>query len=257
MHFSAWKEQLEAARIDACFGDISIRLAQSEPDLQAVQELRAARFRGSQAISDLDGFDPFFAHLLVHRSADQTPLATARFRLLAGDAEIASSYSAQFYDLAALAKAGLRLMEIGRVCLRLGDENQADIARGLLAGLTRAVQALQADMLVGCASFQGAAPEAHHDALRYLHAHHQGPEDLRPRRRGGLTYDLSLAADVPQHTDLRHVPALLRLYLGLGGWVSDHAVCDPDLNTLHVFTAVDVRAIPPARLRALTLLAKA
>jgi hypothetical protein len=38
--------------------------------------------------------------------------------------------------------------------------------------------------------------------------------------------------------------------------VSDHAVCDDDLDTLHVFTAVEIAKIPPARARALRLIAE-
>jgi hypothetical protein len=33
----------------------------------------------------------------------------------------------------------------------------------------------------------------------------------------------------------------------MGGWVSDHAVFDRDLEAMHVFTAVDINAIPQAR----------
>jgi hypothetical protein len=47
----------------------------------------------------------------------------------------------------------------------------------------------------------------------------------------------------------------LKTYLMMGGWVSDHAVVDAQMNTLHVFTGVEIGSIPPARqrlLRALT-----
>jgi len=37
----------------------------------------------------------------------------------------------------------------------------------------------------------------------------------------------------------------------MGGWVSDHAVIDPRMNTIHVFTGVEVRKIPEARKRLL------
>jgi hypothetical protein len=47
------------------------------------------------------------------------------------------------------------------------------------------------------------------------------------------------------------MPPLLRSYLVMGGWVSDHAVVDRDMNTLHVFTGVEVAAIPAARQRSL------
>jgi putative hemolysin len=51
------------------------------------------------------------------------------------------------------------------------------------------------------------------------------------------------------------IPPLLRTYLAMGGWVSDHAVVDRDLNTLHVFTGLEIGAIPPARARALRAVA--
>jgi hypothetical protein len=41
----------------------------------------------------------------------------------------------------------------------------------------------------------------------------------------------------------------------MGRWVSDHAVIDHDLGTLHVFTGVEIAAIPPARARALRAIA--
>ena len=41
----------------------------------------------------------------------------------------------------------------------------------------------------------------------------------------------------------------------MGGWVSDHAVIDARLNTLHVFTGLEIAAIPPARARALRAIA--
>ena len=41
----------------------------------------------------------------------------------------------------------------------------------------------------------------------------------------------------------------------MGGWVSDHAVIDARMNTLHVFTGVEIAAIPPARKRLLRAVA--
>ena len=47
------------------------------------------------------------------------------------------------------------------------------------------------------------------------------------------------------------MPPLLRTYLLMGGWVSDHAVRDRDLGTLHVFTGLEVGRVPAHRRRAL------
>ena len=38
-------------------------------------------------------------------------------------------------------------------------------------------------------------------------------------------------------------------YLKLGGWVSDHVVIDHDLQTIHVFTGLEIKNIPDNRLR--------
>ena len=40
------------------------------------------------------------------------------------------------------------------------------------------------------------------------------------------------------------MPPLLSTYLLMGGWVSNHAVIDRDLNTMHFFMAIDIKAIP-------------
>ena len=47
------------------------------------------------------------------------------------------------------------------------------------------------------------------------------------------------------------MPPLLRTYLMMGGWVSDHAVVDAQMDTLHVFTGLEIRAIPPGRAKLL------
>jgi L-ornithine Nalpha-acyltransferase len=67
-----------------------------------------------------------------------------------------------------------------------------------------------------------------------------------------VAYAHDLAGDTPDlAAAMAQMPPLLRTYLAMGGWVSDHAVLDRDLDTLHVFTAVEIAAIPPARARAL------
>lgn len=248
---------IDPGAVEARFGRLHLRLAVTEQDMQAVQRLRAVRFRDDPRVSDLDRFDPLCTHLLVTDGEDGAAVCAARLRMLTSREEVLRSYCAQFYDLEGLAASELRLMEIGRICLRGDHVQNPDTPRALLAGLTRAAQAGGADMLIGCASFRGAAPARHCNALRYLNARHLGPEALRPGRSDSCeTYDLARAPGPVAADDLRGIPALLRLYLVMGGWVSDHAVCDRDLDTLHVFAAVDISAIPPARLRVLQMLAQ-
>jgi putative hemolysin len=58
-----------------------------------------------------------------------------------------------------------------------------------------------------------------------------------------------LKADPNFKMAILKMPSLLRAYLLMGGWVSDHAVIDKKLNTLHVFTGLEVSKIPNAKKR--------
>lgn len=231
---------------------LHLRLAVTGDDLAQVQALRAARFLpGSGTARDEDQFDRQSLHLVVIDPAQpDAPLrATARLRLLSDAPQILGSYTGQFYDLSRLARSGLRCLEIGRIC-RAAEADAQDLPRALLAGLTDLACATQADVLMGCASFHEADPARHAGALAKLKRAHIGPEALRPGRRAPEVIEFPEGGA----TDVRQIPSLLRLYLSLGGWVSDHAVRDAALDTLHVFTAVEVDKIPDSRRRMLEAL---
>ncbi len=112
-------------------------------------------------------------------------------------------------------------------------------------------------MLFGCSSFAGTDPAPHLDAFAHLASRHLAPPLLAPQRKAEAVDYPALVADHTPNPDraLASLPPLLRTYLAMGGWVSDHAVIDRDLNTLHVFTGVEIARIPPARARLLRALA--
>jgi len=242
-----------APRTEFTIGRLRVGPVTDPGAMQQVQALRQMRFRGRRDGSDLDRFDPLCRHLLVRDGTSGQGVAAARLRPLADAATMAASYTGQFFALGHLATR--RLLEIGRICIADTARQDPDVARALLAGLTRQAMVLRADMLVGCASFSGADPQRHAPALAYLAAHHIGPEALRPPRRDPAAVALGQQGARATRRGLRAVPPLLRMYLGMGGWVSDHAVRDPDLDTLILFTAVETARIPPGRLRALQALA--
>ncbi|MEO8532004.1 MAG: ornithine-acyl-ACP acyltransferase, partial [Deltaproteobacteria bacterium] len=105
-------------------------------------------------------------------------------------------------------------------------------------------------MFIGCSSFRGADPTLHLPALAALRAKYLFPNDLQPGHKAPEVFDFA-SIPLPQ-PDPRGIPALLRSYLAIGGQVSSHAVIDRQLDTLHVFTALNIAAIPPERARLLT-----
>lgn len=238
--------------LEFCKGRFRARLASTEADLHSAQALRFRAFRagGNGSERDADAFDPVCRHLLVESIADGTTVATCRI-LIVPQGFIASSYSAQFYDLSKLDAVAGRKMEIGRFCLDPACHDP-DVLRLAWAALTRLVDAEGISVLFGCSSFTGTDPQAYGDALAHLAARHVGPASLRPERRVRDSVAIS-PAPYDAKRALAQLPSLLRTYLAMGGWVGDHVVVDRDLGTLHVFTAVEIGAIPPARVRLLRM----
>lgn len=233
-------------------GIYTARLADGPQDMAASLALRHLCFRaGAPGISDADAFDAVSRHMLVSDSQSGAPVASFRVQGFAIGQSLSGGYTAQVYDLTPLQAHPGAKVELGRFCLHPGHTDP-DILRLAWASLTHMVDAAGATLLFGCTSFAGADPALHRVALGHLARHHLGPAPLRPRRRAAETVALT---DLPQPDHLPPLPPLLRTYLAMGGWVSDHAVLDRDLDTTHVFTALDIAAIPPARARALRALA--
>jgi putative hemolysin len=232
------------------------RYAETPGDVRRAQALRAVGF-GRAGGLDRDAFDGICRHVLVEARATGRLVCCFRVLVLPGGRDIATSYSAQFYDLSALSGFEGRMAEIGRFCIApdLGDP---DILRVAWAALTRLVDAEGVGLLFGCSSFKGMHAQAYRDAFAMLRERHLAPDKWRPRVKAPRVFRF---AQGPQHhrpdprAAMRDMPPLLRTYLGMGGWVSDHAVIDPDLGTVHVFTGVEVGAIPDRRKRALRAMA--
>ena len=228
------------------------RLAQGAADIARAQALRGLCFRGP-GIIDRDRFDDRCLHLLIEDRADGALVACCRLMPLRGGSEIAKSYSAQHYELSALEAFEAPMMELGRFCIP-PDRHDPDILRLAWGALARFVDENGVEMLFGCSSFKGTEAHEYADAFAMLRERHLAPRRWWPRVKapGVVRFALDLARRVPDpRRAMATMPPLLRSYLAMGGWVSDHAVVDRDLGTLHVFTGLEIGAIPAARARAL------
>jgi putative hemolysin len=176
---------------------------------------------------------------------------------LGSGSEINSSYSAQFYGLSPFLQFPDKMMELGRFCIHPDFERDPDILRVAWGALTQYVDRAGVAMLFGCSSFEGVEAEGYRDAFDMLKERHLAPPRWRPivKATDVLRFGRRPRRAPDAKRALRTMPPLLRSYLMMGGWVSDHAVIDRDLNTLHVFTGLEIAAIPAARKRALRAVA--
>jgi len=242
-------------------GKYKARLAASEADVAACQQLRYLTFIESRGLVqgqndarlDTDEFDPDCRHMMVEETRTGKLVCCFRMLPLTDGSEIGRSYSAKYYELSNLACYPGAMVEMGRFCIHPAyrDPNILRVAWG---AMTQYVDREGVELLFGCSSFYGVEAEEYMDAFALLAEKHIAPKRWLPRVKAPKVFrfakklrlkkpDLKLA--------LRRMPPLLRTYLHMGGWVSDHAVIDNELNTLHVFTGVEVKNVPQSRSRRL------
>ena len=229
-------------------------LAQTPADIAAAQALRGVAF--GMMHPDCDAFDSICSHILVHDIKSGALICCFRMLPLDDGSEISRSYSAQYYELSALEAFEGRMVEMGRFCIH-PDWTDPDILRVAWGAMAAYVDETGVEMLFGCSSFSGTETAQYLDAFAMLKARHLAPKRWLPRVKAPDVF--RFAARLRRSPDAKkamlRMPPLLRTYLLMGGWVSDHAVVDRQMNTLHVFTGLEIGAIPPARKRLLRAVA--
>lgn len=247
-------------------GRYDVRLAETDADREAAQRLRHDVFVAERGVNraapdetglDHDAFDALCDHVMIEERKTGELVCCFRLLPLSSGAEIDKSYSAQFYDLSGLHEFPGKVVEMGRFCISPEHRN-ADVLRMAWAAMTRYVDERGFELLFGCSSFEGNDIVAYEDAFALLRERHLAPQRWLPRvkvkAKDAFRFGRLLKLRRPNTAKaMRMMPPLLRGYLSLGGWVSDHAVIDRDLNTLHVFTGLEVKRVPSRKVRLLRL----
>lgn len=240
----------------SCF---EIRLAQAPGDLMAAQRLRYAVFVEELGASgpmvdpaarlERDDFDPIYDHLILvdtRRDAAALDHVVGVYRLLPSDraAAFGRFYCDSEYDLTRLRASGRRLLELGRSCVH--PDYRGGAAMFLLwNALAQYVLDHGIEVLFGVASFHGTDPQALAAPLSWLHHHHLAPEPIRPRALPDhfQRMDLIPADRLDRRAAMQQMPALIKAYLRLGGFVGEGAYIDHDFNTIDVLLLMDTTAM--------------
>lgn len=235
------------------------RLATTEADLLAAQRLRYRVFveelGGDGPLVDhagrfeRDEFDGVNDHLiLVDARSDPRNLdhVVGVYRLLRSDQaeRFGRFYCDAEYDLAPLRRSGRRLLELGRSCV------SADLRGGtamfmLWNALADYVLEHGVEVLFGVASFHGTDLAPLRMPLAWLHHRHLAPEALRVRALPAHYQSMDLVAPeaLDQRAAMLAMPALIKAYLRLGGFVGEGAFIDREFNTTDVCLLMDTTAM--------------
>ncbi|MEL7258064.1 MAG: GNAT family N-acyltransferase [Pseudomonadota bacterium] len=229
----------------------TVRLAENDADLRAAQRLRYDVFvdelGGDGPLVDHDArleqdrFDPFFDHLLLADEARDGAIVGV-YRLLRDDqaAQAGQFYSEDEYDLSVLKSSGRKCMELGRSCLAQDYRGGAAMYH-LWNGLARYVAEHEVEILFGVASFHGTDATTLAQPLSLLHHRHLAPENLRVRALETSYQSMNLLPEtkIDRRAAMLEVPALIKAYLRLGGFVGDGAYVDHAFNTTDVCLIMD------------------
>jgi putative hemolysin len=237
-------------------GNLGVRLARSEAEIDAVQALRFRVFYEEMGANpdpaavatrrDCDAFDAVADHLLVvdHDLGDGPEAVVGTYRLIRRPAAEALGrfYSEDEYDITPLLAFPGTLLELGRSCVasawRTGGTMQL-----LWRGVSTYMFKHQIDLMFGCASLPGTDPEALAPQLSYLWQNHLAPEPIRPRALPHRYVEMNRMdmSGRSLRSVLGEMPPLLKGYLRVGGMVGDGAVLDHAFNTTDVCIVVQTQ----------------
>lgn len=241
-------------------GRFTARLAETDDDVRAAQRLRYRVFVEEMGASaspqehetrqEIDRFDDHCDHLILfdNESTVEDPLdrVIGVYRLLRGSVAKAGPgfYSAAEYDLTRILEYPHETLELGRSCVH-AEYRSGSAMQLLWMALAQYIYEHKLRLLFGCASFSGTDMTALAKPLSYLHHNKLAPEHIRPRVLDEFYNDMNLLpeGDVDRPTAMREMPALIKGYLRLNGYVGDGAFIDREFNTVDVCLVMETDKI--------------
>lgn len=242
-------------------GRFTVRLAQSDEEVAAAQRLRYSVFVDEMGASpspaqraerrEWDRFDDYCQHLLlIDNSVEGSPVVGV-YRLLHGSTAVGAPerpgpgfYTATEYDLAPIIAYPRETLELGRSCV--SAEYRGTAAMQLLwIALSQYIVIHDIGLMFGTASFHGSEIEPLEVPLSFLHHNHLAPENVRPRALEEHYVNMNILPtdQIDRAEAMRQLPALMKGYMRLGGFVGDGAFIDHEFNTVDVCLVMDTEKI--------------
>lgn len=231
------------------------RLAQTAEDVRSAQALRYkvfveemgadGAFADHEHSLERDIYDQHAEQLLLldlTREPDDQVVGVYRVLDREGAKAAGQFYSEMEFDLSPLVHSDRTVMELGRSCLHADYRGGAGMLH-LWQGLAAIVRERKIEVLFGVASFHGTDLDVLASSLSLLHQKYLAPKDIRvcARSRHQITY--GPVAD--RVAAMRNVPALIKAYLRLGGFIGDGVFVDHAFNTTDVCLILDLARMTP------------
>ena len=235
------------------------RIAAVPRDIHLAQALRhlclvAMRGRAARRGDPSGGQDAASDHVLIE-DRDGALAGSFRVRDFRNGQALRDGHAARSYDLSSLSALSGPVLEVSEFCTH-PDSDGADVVQVAWGVLMTLAERSRARMLLGCCTFDGTDPDPHREAFAFLRGAHVAPVEWLP---GPVAEEIVPLTSLGRRCDrvaaLRGLPPFLRHTLGLGAWVSDHAVVNRGMDALDLLAILDLARMPPARAAALRAMA--
>jgi len=237
---------------DLVVGDYLLRLATTEDDVRAAQELRYRVFRGElgeglpgadELQRDEDRFDAQFDHLLLCERNSGDCVGTYRLQTAAAAKLGEGYYCDGEFHLAELPPSMLeQSIELGRACIAREHRRSAALL-GLWRGLAAYLMHHGKRYLFGCCSLTGVEPQLARTAARWLELQGHLHEKLRVTVRPELRVEPGEVADA--EVARFRLPQLFGTYLRHGAKVCGGPALDREFGTTDFLIVLDVAELSP------------
>ncbi len=236
-----------------------MRVAESVQEIEAAQKLRYRVFYDEMGGipsaemrtegRDFDLFDSHCDHLLVldcdRPERDGQVVGTYRLlrRNMMGTV-LHRFYTETEFDISAIKTEKGDILELGRSCVDARYRNRS-VMQLLLRGIAAYVSRYDIKLMFGCASFFGTNVAEHALPLSYLYHYHLAPPEIRAVALPEQYVEMNLMEkeDVNVKKAFSALPALIKGYLRINGYVGLGAVLDPHFNTIDVGIVVKTEMV--------------
>lgn len=220
---------------------LSVRLAETDAEIEAAQRLRYRVFAGEMGADiqsdnglDIDKYDDHCFHLLAFDDATGEVIGCYRMLTEAGAKAVGGWYSESEFDLTPLKDILPHTVELGRACIH-PDYRNGSLVMLLWTGLVKFMHDEKLRFMTGCGSIN-AADGGHGAAALYheLKEKYLAPEQWRVQPLNPLKW-----------ADIREVPApecpqLIKGYLKAGAWFCGEPCVDEAFNCADVLILMDI-----------------
>lgn len=230
-------------------GNLAVRLAESPAEIEAAQKLRYRVFYDEmggipspemQAVKrDFDQFDEQCDHLLVidYDQSDKNERVVGTYRLMrrSQKKDTESFYTETEFDVSAIKSVDGEILELGRSCVDARYRSRSAMQL-LLRGIAAYVTCYDIKVMFGCGSFFGIDVKEHMLPLSYLYHYHLAPAEICVKALPHLYVEMNLMPkeEVDVKKAFTMLPALIKGYLRINGFVGLGAIIDPHFNTIDV-----------------------